>query len=261
MIGKVILGKTRLSISPLVMGTGTQNGDILRSLGQDNFRNTVSRALERGITAFDTAEAYGNIPNWLGGALRGRDVFINMKTADYGANMIEKVDGFRRQLGVDRIGSVLLHCLCDPNWPVTMHRRMEELDILKQKGIIQAHGISAHNQRTVQSSAAVAWMDVGLFRLNPYGIRVDGLDGCDTPHGSPVEPCVESIALVKQHNRCGLLGMKLFCDGHLKKKEERFQSFQWVVNTGLFHAYVAGLTTPAEVDEFVDHYESIKGLS
>lgn len=255
---RVALGNTGLSISPLVMGTGTRNGDVLRSLGRENFRSTVARALERGITSFDTAEQYGNMPDWLGEVIRGRDVFINVKTADYGADMARKVDEFRRRLGVERIGSVLLHCLCDPNWPVSMRRPMDELETLKQRGIIQAHGISAHNQRTVRASAGVAWMDVGLFRLNPYGIRIDGLDGCDSPDGSPVEPCVESIALVKRENTCGLLGMKLFCDGYLQKKEERFHSLQWVVNTGLFHAYVAGLTTPAEVDEFVDHYESVR---
>ncbi len=53
------LGRTGLSISEIGFGCGSAGGLFTRDLHEEQLR-AVRRALELGITFFDTASAYGN---------------------------------------------------------------------------------------------------------------------------------------------------------------------------------------------------------
>ena len=50
---QVALGKTGLKLSRLGFGTGSNNGQALMDLGQDNFTKLVHYAYDHGITYFD----------------------------------------------------------------------------------------------------------------------------------------------------------------------------------------------------------------
>ena len=54
-----VLGRTGLRVSVLGFGCGAIGGLLVKG-AEDEQRRTVTRALEAGITYFDTAQAYGN---------------------------------------------------------------------------------------------------------------------------------------------------------------------------------------------------------
>src|SRR6266571_9081983 len=66
----VTLGNSGLQVTRLAFGTGSNNGHVQRSLGQEQFTKLVRYAYDRGIRFFETAEAYVT-PAMLGEALKG----------------------------------------------------------------------------------------------------------------------------------------------------------------------------------------------
>ena len=54
----VTLGKTKVRVTRLAFGTGTNNGHVQRSLGQDAFTNLVHHAWDRGIRFYECADSY-----------------------------------------------------------------------------------------------------------------------------------------------------------------------------------------------------------
>src|SRR5579871_3138549 len=55
---KVTLGKSGIQVTRLAFGTGSNNGHVQASLGQQQFNKLVAYAYERGIRFFETAESY-----------------------------------------------------------------------------------------------------------------------------------------------------------------------------------------------------------
>ncbi len=68
-LDKVTLGKSGLKVTRLAFGTGSNNGHVQYSLGQEKFTGSSAYAYERGIRFFETAEAYMT-PAMLGKALK-----------------------------------------------------------------------------------------------------------------------------------------------------------------------------------------------
>src|SRR5688572_7526714 len=54
----VPLGKKKLMISRLGIGTGSAGGDVQRQLGQEGFTRLIRHAYDRGVTFIDTADMY-----------------------------------------------------------------------------------------------------------------------------------------------------------------------------------------------------------
>jgi aryl-alcohol dehydrogenase-like predicted oxidoreductase len=54
-----LLGKTGITVSELALGTWGLSGDGYGSIAETALDRTVDRALERGVTLFDTADSYG----------------------------------------------------------------------------------------------------------------------------------------------------------------------------------------------------------
>jgi aryl-alcohol dehydrogenase-like predicted oxidoreductase len=113
------LGRTSLRVSEIGFGCGGGAGLMV---GDDTAAQTaaVARALERGITYFDTAPIYGNQRSEtnLGRALRALDAkpIISTKVAleledldDIAASVVKSVEGSLQRLGRDVIEVVYLH--------------------------------------------------------------------------------------------------------------------------------------------------------
>ena len=66
----VVLGRSKLEVTRLAFGTGTDGGAVQAALGQQEFTRLVRYAHDRGIRFFETAEAY-QTPGMLGEALKG----------------------------------------------------------------------------------------------------------------------------------------------------------------------------------------------
>src|SRR5450432_3454213 len=66
----VTLGKSNVRVTRLAFGTGSNNGHVQASLGQENFTRLIHYAYDKGIRFFETAEAYMT-PGMIGEALKG----------------------------------------------------------------------------------------------------------------------------------------------------------------------------------------------
>src|SRR4051812_27325195 len=68
-VDQVTLGKTGIKLSRLGMGTGSNNGQGQRGLGQGAFNDLVHYAYDQGITYFDCAKSYVSF-DWVGAAIK-----------------------------------------------------------------------------------------------------------------------------------------------------------------------------------------------
>ena len=54
----VMLGRSKMEVTRLAFGTGTDGGAVQAGLGQQEFTRLVRYAYDHGIRFFETAEAY-----------------------------------------------------------------------------------------------------------------------------------------------------------------------------------------------------------
>ncbi len=54
----VVLGRSKVEVTRLAFGTGTDGGAVQAALGQQEFTRLVHYAYDHGIRFFETAEAY-----------------------------------------------------------------------------------------------------------------------------------------------------------------------------------------------------------
>src|SRR5439155_7332235 len=83
------------------------------------------------------------------------------------------LDRFRRELGIDHIDIVLIHCVTEGDWTTRYRGVMDVLSEAKQKGVIRAHGVSCHSIKALRAAAKSPWVEVDLARINPTGASMD----------------------------------------------------------------------------------------
>jgi len=190
----VPLGRTGVRIPRIGMGTGSTGGDIQRGLGQDGLNRLVREAFDRGVRYIDTADNY-RIHTMVREAIRGlprEQLFILTKMpwerAEFVERPLEALDRYRRELGVEYIDALLLHCATKHTWPHDLRPMMDAFDTAKAKGIIRLKGVSCHGLPALTAATAADWVDVHLARVNPQGRHVDGADGTWSEPGNVPEP-------------------------------------------------------------------------
>ena len=109
----VVLGRSKVEVTRLAFGTGTDSGAVLAALGQQETTKLVRYAYDRGIRFFETAEAY-QTPAMLGEALKGlpRDSYQLMSkvtTFHEGIDPQVKFDELRRTSQTEYFDIMLLH--------------------------------------------------------------------------------------------------------------------------------------------------------
>jgi hypothetical protein len=244
----VRLGRSGLTTSLLGIGTGTVGGSQQRALGTDGFTRLVRHALERGVRYIDTADMYG-MHVFIQIALRGvpRDrYFLQTKTmAKIPEVARADIERFRRELGVETIDLVLMHCMTTRSWPSDMRPVMDVLDEAKHKGRVRAVGLSCHGWDPLVAAAESDWPDVQLARINPFGDKMDA------------EPERVAGQLKKMHAKGrGVLGMKIYGESGFGSREKRLQSLTYVLHLGCVDAFTIGFTSTRQLDETLDLIES-----
>lgn len=149
------LGKSALQVSSIGLGCVTFG----REIDQETAFTVMDRALERGITLFDTAEAYGRgasetvIGHWL--ADRGTRDRIVLATKVAGsltaAHVLESAEASLRRLQVEQVDLFQLHRF-DPDVP--LEETLEALNQVAERGWARAVGCS--NYSAAQLSQALA---------------------------------------------------------------------------------------------------------
>src|SRR3954464_14792093 len=147
------LGRTGADVSVVGLGTWQLGGDW-GDVSEDDAAAVLDAALDAGVTLLDTADVYGDgrseerIRKAL--AARGERPFVATKagrradpfTAEQytPANLRAWVDRSRRNLGVDTLDLVQLHC--PPTAVYSDQRVYDALDSLVEDGAIAAYGVS-----------------------------------------------------------------------------------------------------------------------
>ncbi len=252
----VTLGKSNIKVTRLAFGTGTFGGRVQRQLGQEEFTKLVRHAYDRGIRFFETADAYTGMPQMLATALKGlpRDSYKLMTkyrlrtTGDTAAT----IDRLRSDLNSEYLDILLMHCVRSPKWPEELKRIQDAFSEAKSKKIILAHGASVHGLLPLRAFPGMTdWLDVGLFRVNHKGTKMDTLEMRDTNDLGNVDEVVSHVK--KVHDKgTGVLGMKLIGEGQFTTPEERQKSFDFVMRLGTVDAVTVGFKSTAEIDEAIE---------
>ncbi|HTY62906.1 MAG TPA: aldo/keto reductase [Acidobacteriota bacterium] len=262
---QVTLGNTGIRLSRLGIGTGTVSGSVQRSLGHEKFNDLIHYAYDRGITYIDTGESYQTHP-WVREAIKGlprEKLYIQSKMLHMGSfagrggfgseePALERLERFRKELNVDYIDTVLIHCQMDPNWEEHSKSLMDGLEEAKQKKIIRAHGVSCHSLPALKKAAELRWVDVNLVRINPQGVDIDTAELAvyAASNESHVPAVVEQLKIMRKNGH-GVIGMKLIAQGKFTNIEDRRKSLRWVMQNNLTDAVVLGMKSKEEIDEAI----------
>lgn len=251
----VPLGRTGLKISRLGVGTGSNGGQVQRSLGREGFHRLIRHAYDQGVTYIDTADAY-RTHEYVREAIRGlprERLFLLTKMMGVPQDPTKELDRFRRELGVDYLDCVLVHCATSPRWDAERRRVLDALTEAKQRGIVRAVGVSCHGLPALCRATQVEGLDVHLVRLNPQGRHVDGPserwdESGDSTHLPRV---VQEIQTMRARGR-GVIGMKIIGNGEFRSPADRERSIRYAMQSGLVDAVTIGFASPTEVDEAIE---------
>ena len=250
------LGKTGIKICRLGLGTGSHGGSEQRKLGADGLARLIRYAYDKGIRYIDTADNY-RIHTRVREAIKGlprEKLFIQSKMWGVPEKPLAVLDRFRKELGVDYIDSLLLHCRRSKNWDEESKKAMDALSEAKAKKIIRAHGVSCHGIQALSRASDVEWVQVALVRINPQAKCIDTKDPRRGYNKSTMEDFPPALKQLRRlhERRCGTIAMKVIGNGMLTKPEDREKSIRFAVNCGLLDAAVIGFKNTAQIDEALE---------
>ena len=242
---EVVLGNTGIRTSRLAMGTGTigfGGASNQTRLGTSPLtRLLLDGYNDNGLRFFDSADAYGSHP-YVAEALKHipRDKVVVLTKTDTrdAAGVRADLDRFRKELGVDYIDIVLIHCVTQGDWTTRYRGIMDVLSEAKQKGVIRAHGVSCHSLQALEAAAASPWVEVDLVRLNPIGSHMDA------------DPATVIAILKKMRAQGkGIVGMKILGQGDLRDKPA--EAIRYALGSGVLDAFTIGAESQKEQNNLI----------
>lgn len=241
----------RVSTTRLGFGTGMNGGNELRALEEEEGIALLRYSYDRGVRFFDMADTY-KTHQLVGKALRDKDrseytltskMWLHKeveKPLDEQIPAREFVTRFLREYGTDYIDVLQIHCMMRPGWATLYQRYMDDLEELKEEGVILSHGVSCHSYEAAKEAVVHPWVDVIHFRFNPFGARMEGT----------VE---ENLELLKtaQKNGKGTIIMKVAGEGSFDS-ETVGESIKYVAKLETADTMVVGMNTREQVDFLID---------
>jgi aryl-alcohol dehydrogenase-like predicted oxidoreductase len=229
----VDFGDTGLEVSRLSIGTGT-NGWGGRSeqtdLGLEGLTDLLRSAYELGVTFWDTADGYGShkhVARALQTVPREKIVIATKTTAHSGRAARRDVERFLRELRLESLDIVLLHCMMNENWPRSKKSQVKALTQAKEEGLVRAVGVSCHSLGALRAASECDWVDVVLVRINYAGINMDG-------DPEQVVPLIERLYAAGK----AVYGMKVLGVGRLA--DDARAAMRYVLGLGTVHALTIG---------------------
>src|SRR6201987_2524956 len=253
----VVLGRSKLEVTRLAFGTGTDSGSVQAALGQQEFTRLIHYAYDRGIRFFETAEAY-QTPGMLGEALKGlpRDSYCLMSkvtTFHDGIDPQAKFDELRRTSQTEYFDIMLLHWQHTADWPETTKRWQDGILAAQQRKIIRTHGASVHGLPALRQMPGTTWLDVARIRINHNGARMDGPSYEDTNHPANVSEVVDHIHTLKKEG-LGVIWMKLCGGGQFQHShDDRVKAMRFAFQTAGVDCATVGFKNRQEIDEAISN--------
>ncbi|MBD8060909.1 aldo/keto reductase [Oceanitalea stevensii] len=179
------LGRTGRTVSAVGLGTwqlGADWGDVAEA----DALAVLDASAEAGVTFFDTADVYGDgrsesiVAQWRR-ANPGTDVTVATKMGrrlpqepeNYSMdNFRAWTDRSRRNLGVDTLDLVQLHC--PPTAVYGIDRVFDDLDTLVEDGVTASYGVSV--EKVEEALAAIARPNVATVQIILNAFRLKPLE-------------------------------------------------------------------------------------
>jgi aryl-alcohol dehydrogenase-like predicted oxidoreductase len=247
---RVILGKTGIETTRLACGTGTSGSNHSSNqakLGIQGLADLLCAGYDQGIRFIDCADSYGTHPH-VAAALkripREKVTILTKSWARDAAGMRSDLERFRRELNVDQIDILLMHCLQEADWPTRFRPAMDALAEAKAKGIIRAHGCSCHTIEALRAAAHEPWVEVDLARLNPLGSHMDA------------DP--DTVLSVLREMRAagkGIVGMKILGQGDLRHRQD--EALKYALSSQVLDAFTIGAESRAEQTDLIQRVAAI----
>lgn len=240
----VTLGKTGIQTSRLAMGTGTVGSghhSHQTALGVAGLAALLQNGYDHGLRFFDAADSYGSHPHVaeaLKHVSREKVTVLTKTWARDAATASADIDRFRRELGIEYIDVLLMHCLTESDWTDRYRGVMDVFSEAKQKGIIRAHGCSCHTIGALRAAAKSPWVEIDLMRINPIGAHMDA--DPDT---------VISVAREMRAAGKALVGMKILGQGQLGTRQD--EALKFALSLNVLDAFTIGAENKAEQEDLI----------
>ncbi|MGL4593835.1 MAG: aldo/keto reductase [Thermoguttaceae bacterium] len=243
-------------------GTGMRGGNRssqITRMEKEKGLQLLQYAYNLGIRLFDVADLYGSHA-LVAEALKDkpRDSYTIVSkiwmrpggipgTERHGPAVM--VPQFLKELQTDYIDVLQIHCMVAANWPEGHAATMEELELLKKKGMIRAHGISSHSNAASEVAAKTPWCEVIHVRINNKGISMDG------PSDDTAARVAETVRTTKLCHDAGkgVIAMKVLGEGTMTDLETRRNSAAFVTNLGCVDAMIIGFEEKEQIPEFIEN--------
>ena len=252
----VTLGNSGMKVTRLAFGTGTNNGQVQRQLGQDGFTKLVRHAYDQGIRFFESAESYPGMHEMLGIALKGipRESYRLMTkvTTGDGQNPKQKIDYLRKIAQTDYFDIMLLHIQRSPNWPSQTTEWQDVILEAEHKQAVRTHGASVHGLPALRALPSAKWLQVGMIRMNHKGTIMDS-DGRDFFDTGNVPEVVQHVQEARKNGK-GVISMKLVGAGAFSNsRDDRKAAMRFAFRNAGVDCVTVGTKSPAEVDEAIEN--------
>lgn len=248
------LGDSGLKVTYLAFGTGSNNGYIQSSLGQEKFTALVRYAYDRGIRFFETAEAYST-PAMLAEALKGlpRDSYQLMTKVetDRPGDPHARFDQMRRLSQTDYFDIMLLHYLHTPDWVENTKRWQDAILVEQDKKTIKTRGCSVHGLPALRQVPDMKWLQIAMIRMNHNGASMDAEDYATHGRGD-VNEVVRHVALAKSAGM-GVISMKLIGNGSFTNHDDRAKAMKFAFRNAGVDSVTVGFKNTQEIDEAIDN--------
>ncbi len=234
----VTYGNTGLEISRLCFGAGHLNNtcDSYASGG-----NLMLRALEEGITFWDTAEGYGSQPH-LGAAvrqIRREEVIIQTKTSakDY-ADATASITRSLRELKTEYLDVLLLHGISTPEDLALRKGALDAFRDAKSAGKVRVIGCSTHIYTGPVMDAVIEHPEIQviLTTANKEGRMLEG---------GPFERHLEYIQRAYDTGK-GISIMKVIVAGNIPEADMP-EWIEWGFKLETAHAINLGITDDSHI--------------
>jgi predicted aldo/keto reductase-like oxidoreductase len=241
-----LLGRTGIKISPLVYGT-LPLGYLQANLSPEEGGRLIRHALDRGVTAIDTAtlyETYAHVREGLKGFRGDVTVITKSHAADSGTARAHVERGLT-ELGRERLDIVHVHAarVADPF--VDRAEVIEELLKMKSEGKIAHVGLSTHYVSAVRKAAYHPEIEVIHPLINRTGMGI--IDGTAEEMAEAIRLCAESGT--------GVYAMKALAGGNLIAEARK--NFAHVLSLPGVHGVAVGMLSTDEIDANISLFSGI----
>ena len=248
-----LLGKTGVKVTSFGLG----GEGILRTYGRAREAIAViQKALDLGVTYFDTAPAYAQSQDYYGEALRGRrnGIFLASKTHDRArSGSLRLLEDSLKRLRTDHLDLWQLHDLRtkdDLDEIFSKNGALKAAQEARGQGLIKFIGITGHHDPGILLEA------MRRFPFDTVMCSVNAADRWHLPFKDTVIP-----AAVKED--MGIIAMKILAHG-LILKEGGIKTVREAVSYVLtlpVSVVIIGCSNPKEVEENVRIAKTFKALS